>query len=323
MSKKQFFLFLPILFSFSFVSFALGWLSAISFYPELKRLSSFTKNPFLLRSDSSGQTSSDQLSGKNSSEKMIQLGPKSAKEPLNSASQTDSSSHNEKEHFINSSLFKNMQDNVMMIFNPYEIDRLNKKNTLLDNKNSYIHKKKKEFELKKSEVEVKTNKELDSYFKKDTRKSPSKKDPPASNLNSSGLKQDLITSNQDQLVLKQKNPSTQNLTLNPFLQKVQKAYDKKNKEQLFPIENQQNFFKTSGKFSFLVNVFSKEEKAFEYIEKMKKEYPLWSFLLKSHGDHIRIYLGPFASKEEALKFKKELPIPYPFSSLEYLEEVGL
>ena len=125
------------------------------------------------------------------------------------------------------------------------------------------------------------------------------------------------------MILKQKNPSTQSLKLNPFLQKVQKAYDKKNKEQLFSIENQQEFFKPSGKFSFLVNVFSKEEKAFEYIEKMKKEYPFWSFLLKSHGDHIRIYLGPFVSKKEALKFKKELPLPYPFSSLEYLEEVGL
>ena len=186
MSKKQLFLFLPILFGFSFVSFALGWFFAISFYPELKRPSSSAKNPFLLRPDSSGQTSSDQLSGKNSSEKMTQLSPKSAKEPLTPASQTDSSSQNEKEHFINSSLFKDMRDNVMMIFNPYEIDRLNKKDTLLDNKNSYIHKKKKEFELKKPGFEIKTNKKPDSYFKtsplnlkKDISKSPSKKRNPS------------------------------------------------------------------------------------------------------------------------------------------------
>ena len=316
MSKKQFFLFLPILFGFSFVSFALGWLFAISFYPELKKPSSSAKSPLLLRPDSSGQTSSEQLSDKNFSEKMNQLSPKSAKKPLPPASQTDSSSQNKKEHFINSSLFKDMRDNIMMIFNPYKIDRLNKKDTLLDNKNSYIHKKKKELGLKKPKFEIKTNKKTDSYLKnpplslkKDAGKSPLKKEAPAFN--------------QDQLALKQKNPSTKSLKLSPFLQKIQKTYDKKNKEQLFSIANQQEFFKPSGNFSFLVNVFSKEEKAFEYIEKMKKEYPFWSFLLKSHGGHIRIYLGPFASKEEALKFKKELPLPYPFSSLEYLEEVGL
>ena len=34
-------------------------------------------------------------------------------------------------------------------------------------------------------------------------------------------------------------------------------------------------------------------------------------------------LGPFNSKKEALDFKKDLPMPYPFSSLEYLEKVGL
>ena len=89
------------------------------------------------------------------------------------------------------------------------------------------------------------------------------------------------------------------------------------------IETNQKFFKTNGKFSFMVNVFSDQDKAFNFIKEMKKQYPLWSFLLKIQKDHIRVYLGPFPSKELAEEFKKSIPHPTPFSSLEFLEEVSL
>ena len=116
-------------------------------------------------------------------------------------------------------------------------------------------------------------------------------------------------------------PSPQRLE--PKLQTLQKTYDKKNKEQLLLIEKEQKFFKINGKFSFMINVFSEEDKAFEFVKQMKKQYPLWSFLLKIHRDHIRVYLGPFSSKELANEFKNSIPKPHPFSSLEFLEEVSL
>ena len=161
-----------------------------------------------------------------------------------------------------------------------------------------------------------------SHFDFNSKKNSELKKAP---LKESDLKEVGSALNKDSLdtaypLLKQKKTS---IRLSSFFQEIQKKYDEKNKEQLLSIENQQDLFKSSGQFSFLVNVFSDEEKAFEYIKKIKQKYPFWSFLLKVHGDHIRIYLGPFNSKKEALDFKKDLPMPYPFSSLEYLEKVGL
>jgi len=268
------------------VSFALGWLFAVSIYPDLR--------------DSSRPSFSQDLSD--------QPEINSQKNTANSTSQTNSSLQKEiskkEDSFINSSLFKSMRDNVMIIFDPYEIDRLTKEDTLLKSKNSYINK-----DIESKDKEIKTK-------KKETVVSLPHKKKPRQKPN---LKKDLPTPNP----AKQKSPSTQKLKLESFFQEQEKKYNETNKEQLLAIEKQQDFFKSTGKFSFLVNVFSKEEKAIEYIETMKKDYPFWSFLLKSHGDHIRIYLGPFVSREEALKFKKELSFPYPFSSLEYLEEVAL
>ena len=108
--------------------------------------------------------------------------------------------------------------------------------------------------------------------------------------------------------------------LSPQLKKIREDFFKKNKEQLLAIESQQKFFKSNGKYSFLVNVFSTQDEALEYFGKIKERYPLWSFLMKAYTDHIRIYLGPFASKELALEFKNNLSVPY---SLDYLEEVSL
>ena len=383
MSVKQKIVFLSVLFSFSFVSFILGWFFAGSFYPrqgnELKsflpgandvttlspsqsssldnspsqdsspsKSSSVTEPPI---SNSSSENSSSPkknptsdlsslkaspsnlLSEKNNSDKALKVTPNSSdKNPLtkNSSDQNPSNSSpfdrssksskpllDAKESFINSPLYKEMRDNMLVLFDPYAMDQLHRKDTVLNQKNSYIHKDKKTIQLKKS-------------LQKSTTEADNKKTSLLVNsplLKRKGLQDSSSKQNSSDLLLKKEKTSLmkkfEDIHLDPFLQKLQKSYNEKNREQLLSIEKQQKFFKSSGKFSFLVNVFSEEEKAFEYIEKIKKEYPFWSLLLKAHGDHIRIYLGPFVSKESAMEFKKELPLPYPFSSLDYLEKVGL
>ena len=103
---------------------------------------------------------------------------------------------------------------------------------------------------------------------------------------------------------------------------AQAKYDKANREQLSAILESQNNFTMKGRFGFLINIFSNEEEAEEYVKKMKADYPLLSFLIKIHSNHIRIYLGPISSKEKALEFRKKIPQPQPFS-LDFLEEVSL
>ena len=106
------------------------------------------------------------------------------------------------------------------------------------------------------------------------------------------------------------------------LQIIQAEYDKKNREQLLKIKGQQKLFTSTGQFSFLVNVFSKPKEALQYNQTIKKQYPTWSFFLKAYSDHVRIYLGPFASKQKALEFKNKLPQPPPFD-MNFLEEMPL
>jgi len=281
MKKK--FKFLLTLFVFSFMSFALGWFFALSSHPDLNPSLDVLGTDTKSNDDSPKDKSSSQNDGANSS--------------------TADSKHS-KEPFVKSSLFKNMKDNVMMLFNPYELDRLSKKNTLLEFKTNIFD--------KSTALKTKTPVILP--------KKPTDKNSPQSTETPSEEKNSVAHPSKNNAIDEKQAPSAQ---LESFITETEKAFDKRNKEQLLSIENQQNFFKSNGKFSFLVNVFSKEEKAIEYVEKMKKEYPLWSFLLKFHGNHIRVYLGPFLSKEEALKFKNEIPIPYPFSSLEHLEDLGL
>ena len=189
-----------------------------------------------------------------------------------------------------------MTNNILLLFNPYEMDSALKEGTHLKNKTAYIRKSRKDIVLK---------------------------NPPTSNRmkalkfpqNSSfpgPLDQKLFP---EELAFKsQELPSPQT--------EQQIRYDKKNREQLAEIAKSQNIFKRDGKFSFLVNVFSEEEEALEYIQKMKRDYPLWSFLIKAESDHIRIYLGPISSRREALEFKESLPRLLPFS-FDFLEEVSL
>ena len=252
-----------LIFSFSFISFILGWLLAVFIPPGVNLQEKKTKEPPSLA-----------LPAKTQALDSSQSNPGSQK-------------------FINPALFKEIKDFIFILFDPYKIDSSSIKNTLLEKKTSFINQNK---PIKPSEIKAKK-----------TKAPPIKPPPPLA----------------DPILEKESIPSDL-LVIDPKIKKIREEYDRKNREQLSRIETEQNFFKSDGKFSFLVNVFSEEEKAFKYINKMRRRHPLWSFLLKTDGGgHIRVYLGPFADKEAALKFKKSLSIPYPFSSLEYLEEIAL
>ena len=101
-----------------------------------------------------------------------------------------------------------------------------------------------------------------------------------------------------------------------------KSFDKLNHEAFERIKNRQNVFNARGKFSFLINVFSKEKEAVKYVQKLRGRFPLWGFFLKPERQNIRIYLGPFLTKERAGDFIKTLPDPKPFPNY-FLEMEGL
>ena len=256
-----------LIFSFSFISFIFGWLLAFFILP-----------------------------GVTLQEKKKQEPPSSAL-PAKAQALDSSQSTPDSQKSINPALFKEIKEFIFILFDPYKIDSLNIKNTLLEKKAGFINNNTKKIKLKPSEI------------KADKTKAPSIK--PAPHLAKTP-------------VLEKESIPSALLVMDPKIKKTREEYDRKNREQLSLIEKEQNFFKLDGKFSFLVNVFSEEEKAFKYINKMRRQYPLWSFLLKTDEEgHIHVYLGPFADKEIAFKFKKSLSIPYPFSSLEYLEEIAL
>lgn len=324
MSMKRKFLFLSVLFGLSFMSFILGWLFAVSVFPG--RIPELSLSP-------GGE---NQLKGSPTSPQTAPSSSIDQKVSPNKASQKEQSNQKqaggEKEPFINSSLFKEMRNNILLLFNPYAvIGGLDKKDMILNDNSPYIHKSKKTVQLKNLKADLKSVPDSDLESNKKSLSAPlsSSTSPQAApNRSKAKLSQpELLQPKKSNPFFKQKTSALEesfnSIQFKPFVPKIQQVYDEKNKEQLLSIEKQQDFFKSNGKFSFLVNVFSEEDKALEYIKKMKEEYPLWSFLLKAHGDHIRIYLGPFTSKKSADSFKKGLPVPYPFPSLEYLEEVGL
>ena len=194
----------------------------------------------------------------------------------------------------NQPFLEEIKDNVLILFDPYKMDSLVKKDTQLDKKSSFIKKSARSITIKK-----------DSIKKVSPRYSPK----PALKM------EEEAEFSQESILAPQAFDSE--------LQKIQADYDKKNREQLLLITEEQDFFKLNGKFSFMVNVFSDQEKTFKYINQLRKQYPMWSFLIKAHKDHIRVYLGPFPSRGLADEFKKKLPSPSPFSSLDFLEEVSL
>ena len=102
----------------------------------------------------------------------------------------------------------------------------------------------------------------------------------------------------------------------------EKKYQKFNKKEFTKIENQQSFFTREGQYSFLINAFSKEKPALEYIEKLKTRFPVWNFFIRPDKIHLRVYLGPFKTKREALEFINKITAPSPFPNY-FLEKETL
>lgn len=112
----------------------------------------------------------------------------------------------------------------------------------------------------------------------------------------------------------------------PFLSESQRKkkeeVDKLNRDAFKRIKGRQNVFNEKGQFSFLINVFSQEKEALEYISNLRAQFPLWGFFLKPDRQNFRIYLGPFLTKDQAGDFIKVLPDPKPFPNY-FLETEGL
>ena len=203
--------------------------------------------------------------------------------------------------------FEEMVGNIVILFDPYKIDSAVRKNTHLEEIGKFYI---------KSETKVQIPLKI-SKMQQENLKYQSEKDR-SQDLNTQGELPSPFLSKED--TSKSSTEVRQNEKVED-LQKLQAEYDKKNKDQLLRILEDQKFFTMDGKFSFLANAFSKRDKALEYVENIRNKYPLWSFLIKVHKDHTRVYLGPFKSREKALEFKKIVPFP-PFS-LDFLEEVSL
>ena len=208
--------------------------------------------------------------------------------------------------------FEEMRSNILLLFDPYKIDSAVKKNTYFEKKDDSFIKSGAD-----KQIPIKIQKPVQAVVKKEAvlengsnknlkqvqtdEKNRDKADPSLSEKNFSATKKDEGTL---------------------ALQELQKEYDKKNREQLVKIIGNQKFFTMDGQFGFLVNVFSEQDKALDYVKDIKNKHPLWSFLMKAHKDHIRVYLGPFQTKEKALEFKEMIASPSFFSQA-YLEEVSL
>ena len=264
---------LVFVFVVSFICFLLGWLFAVYVLPgqKLQYLAKIKQNTLL---DKASDIKSQSISN---TEATLSTEP--------SAGST------------NQPVLEEIKNNVLFLFDPYQMDSLIKKNTALEKKSSFI----------------KHTADFITVKKKPTVSIPT------------SPKIDLKSFEEEKQLSEEFSSASMSLLkeINPELKALQESYDKKNKEQLLIIEAGQKFFKSNGKFSFMVNVFSSQDKTFKYVNQMKKQYPLWSFLIKAYRDHIRVYVGPFPSKELAQEFKKTLPNPSPFSSLNFLEEVSL
>ena len=210
----------------------------------------------------------------------------------------------EKQNF---SFLEEMKNNILFLFDPYKMDSLVKKNTQLGNKEGPIKNQ------EPQPIVLKIPPPAENTLK------PSASKSSFQNINKQ--KESLYPTLQE-LASLETRPKTNEGKKDSVLQTLQAEYDKKNREQLLQISGEQDFFTINGHFGFLVNVFSEQDKALEYVQNMKENYPLWSFLLKAYKDHVRIYLGPFQSKQKALEFKQSIPQQPPFA-LDFLEEVSL
>ncbi|MCY4512301.1 MAG: SPOR domain-containing protein, partial [Bdellovibrionales bacterium] len=76
-------------------------------------------------------------------------------------------------------------------------------------------------------------------------------------------------------------------------------FDEFNRKAFDQIKGRQNVFMEKGKYSFLINVFSREKEAMQYVKKLRGQFPLWNFFLRPDKQNLRVYLGPFLTKERA------------------------
>ena len=102
----------------------------------------------------------------------------------------------------------------------------------------------------------------------------------------------------------------------------QKLYNKKNWQAFSQVKNRQKYFFFNGKYSFLINVFSQEEQALDYLKTSRQAHPEWSFFIVEDKNKFRIYLGPFRTKEQASSFMNQITDPKPFPNY-FLEKRGL
>ena len=192
-------------------------------------------------------------------------------------------------------LVEEMRNNIMTLFDPYKLD------SLWTNQNHF----------KKNSSKLKTNTGLSPPLQATNQQKPKYQILKLKSSPGKPKKIQPIPSNPSETSKK----DSQTTLLNPeeappptektkALQKLRDKYDKQNREQLLKIVKEQDYFSLEGKFGYLINAFSEHEAASSYVAKMKEQHPLWSFLIKIHEDHIRIYLGPFQTREKAVKFKK-------------------
>jgi len=104
--------------------------------------------------------------------------------------------------------------------------------------------------------------------------------------------------------------------LSQELAQKQKQYDILNRKYLLSLPQNPNFV-LKGAYSFLINVFSKEEEAVKYVDKLKKQYPLWNIFIKMYNGGTKIYLGPFETIKKANRFMDSITKkPFPNYVLE-------
>ena len=140
------------------------------------------------------------------------------------------------------------------------------------------------------------------------------------------LSQDQNPSKEGESLEKQKpeqktDPQAEESSLLKEMKKRMDKFDKLNRKAFNRIKKRQNVFNEKGQYSFLINVFSKEDEAIKYAQNLRGQFPLWNFFLRPDKQNLRVYLGPFLTKDRAGDFIKALPDPKPFPNY-FLELEG-
>ena len=120
-----------------------------------------------------------------------------------------------------------------------------------------------------------------------------------------------------------KPPSSPAHTPQPSKLKYDKHFNKLNWRAFSKVKNKKKYFFFNGEYSFLINVFSREEEALKYIQNLRSKYPSWSLFIKFVEKNFRVYIGPFKTQKKARLFmSKEVQNPQPFPS-HLLQKVGI